>query len=771
MNFAGKTYAELGLRLPGAVGRTSVASMQWTHGLDVEAAQGCLVEPYKRSAWVQGAIKKISGPVASVAVDFYSAESGYSGIGQVPAGGRSQGKRYLTGRGRMGNCGGCEVKLPVLEQFLRSPMRRMGWSDIVEATIGWRKMAGESFWILPDSVLLPFPEAKAGVQVVLARPDRMRHVVDGGEIAGWVFTDKAGRSWNLLPEQVIQLARWNPYDEFRGLSEFEACRMAAESDWMAGRFAKNLMGNNGDTGPYIVAKAGVPSDEQRQQILADLRGKRAAQQRGDFRPVFLTGDISVEDPQVRSVDAAFIAGRIENRHEIAAALGVPPSMFDVKAAYSIGSASDFYQLILNTCVPEGDKICDGLVELARRLTGIEVEAFLDWDEHPVFQEVRKERLSSVDTLWTKGVPLGVVDEYLGLGLPDFPGKDVGYLPFGVAPVDGGQVPAVDPAVDPALGEPADPGEEMPVGGDVCPTPTGPGAGTAVMMEALRARVAAVEDGCCGWDVEDCVVRGRDPKEIAQWKDLMAKRRGTVRLYEGKLGKVAMAARAETLRRLELHGPVLLALNGVKRAAGADFVFDLVKFRSGLLTAMRGAAESALQTAGEHLYGEIGRDEAWRMPAPRALEFFKSRENKLANVADGIHEDVMGTLDEGLRDGDTMAQLAGRVRAQFNEFTSGRALTIARTETGAAFGVARDQAMRDAGIPFKRWLTSGNSKVRLAHKQMNGAIVPAGEKFVVADPKGGEVDEVDHPGDPDGLPWNVINCACVCVPSLVDEAGK
>ena len=104
-------------------------------------------------------------------------------------------------------------------------------------------------------------------------------------------------------------------------------------------------------------------------------------------------------------------------------------------------------------MPEGDKICDGLVELARRLTGIEVEAFLDWDEHPVFQEVRKERLSSVDTLWTKGVPLGVVDEYLGLGLPDFPGKDVGYLPFGVAPVDGGQVPAVDPAVDPALGEP------------------------------------------------------------------------------------------------------------------------------------------------------------------------------------------------------------------------------------------------------------------------------------------------------------------------------
>ena len=57
---------------------------------------------------------------------------------------------------------------------------------------------------------------------------------------GWVYTDSGGRQIPLLPEQVIHAKRWNPTNEFRGLGEIEAARMAAETDFLAGRYQNDV---------------------------------------------------------------------------------------------------------------------------------------------------------------------------------------------------------------------------------------------------------------------------------------------------------------------------------------------------------------------------------------------------------------------------------------------------------------------------------------------------------------------------------------------------
>ena len=82
-----------------------------------------------------------------------------------------------------------------------------------------------------------------------------------------------------------------------------------------------------------------------------LRAKREAASRGEFRPAFLSAEVSVEDPKAQALDAALVAQRIENRDEIAVAFGVPPSMFRTSASYSIGSASDYFRLIETGCMP------------------------------------------------------------------------------------------------------------------------------------------------------------------------------------------------------------------------------------------------------------------------------------------------------------------------------------------------------------------------------------------------------------------------------------
>jgi hypothetical protein len=700
-----------------------------------------LTDPYRRSAWVRGAIEKVSGPIAAVSVEWYPVTSG-----------PPRARRFLRRRPAAARRSpdAEEIALPVMDAFFAEPMPGLGYSDFVEGTVGWLKLAGESFWLLPDDAMLPFPQERAvAPQTILARPDRMQHIVEANQIKGWRFTDAAGRQWTLLPEQVIHLKSWNPYDLHRGLGAYEAAALAADTDYLAGKFARNLMANNGDTGPYINSKT-PPTDEQREQILTDLRAKRAAQLRGQFRPVFLYGDISVEDPQIQTIDAAQIMARVENRHEIFVALGVPPSMADVKAAYSIGSASDFFQLILNTCIPTGEKFADGLARLAKVFTGATVEAYLDWDEHPVMQEVRKERLASVDVLWSKGMPLRDVSEYLNLNLPEFVGDSVGYLPFGVAPTESLDAsPAPSPETNPDLAEP-DPVE------------------TAI--NALRQpRPEAPDCDCCSCSFDTLDTRGRDPKEIAQWKSIIAPRLATIRAYRSKFSRVLMAARREVLAKLDAANPPSALRTPHSKGVASDFLFSLADFSADFSQAMRVVGLDAVASAGKQLFGEVGKPDPWKNPPQATLEFLVDRENKMSDVPQQVFERIKDQLAEGFENGESISKISARIRSEFNAIDSERGRVIAQTETGAAYGFGRHEAIKAAGFTHKKWLTSGNDNVRKAHRVMNlRVVIPIGEPFIVTNPKTGEQDAIMHPGDSDGAPWNVINCHCTELPATANE---
>jgi hypothetical protein len=68
-------------------------------------------------------IKKVAGPIASVPMEW-----------------------ELRGE---------DVELPELEAFWAEPAEGLGWSDFVEASVGWLKLAGEFFWVMDDTWLAP----------------------------------------------------------------------------------------------------------------------------------------------------------------------------------------------------------------------------------------------------------------------------------------------------------------------------------------------------------------------------------------------------------------------------------------------------------------------------------------------------------------------------------------------------------------------------------------------------------------------------------------
>jgi SPP1 gp7 family putative phage head morphogenesis protein len=123
-----------------------------------------------------------------------------------------------------------------------------------------------------------------------------------------------------------------------------------------------------------------------------------------------------------------------------------------------------------------------------------------------------------------------------------------------------------------------------------------------------------------------------------------------------------------------------------------------------------------------------------------------------------HELLKNTLTEGLGKVETVSQLQDRVRETFN-FTESRSLTIARTETGQAAGVARDAAMGELGVEETEWSTAGDDVVRDSHADLDGDTVKRGEPF-----KNGLL----YPCDPAGDPGEVINCRCVSIPIVAKE---
>lgn len=738
----------LASRLPSAKGGDKV-EYWWNRIITAGDAEGPrLREPYRWSPWVQRAVKIKSNEISSATLRFMQAEA--------------------------------EFEEPDFLAYWKAPAigpngQRIPIAEVYEMLTGWLDLKGIYYLILDDEFLVPFPSAKTFPPLIIARPDRMKRIFSGKRLIGYEFTDAAGVGHALLPEQVIVNKFWNPYDDYEGLAPLDSVMNAAEGDYLAGLYVRNLMRNNGDQGVYVINEDGLPTDEQREQIVQALREKKAAAAAGSFKPVFLGGKIKIEDAKAQAPDAAFNETRIQSRHEIFIGLGVPPSMADVVASYSIGSASDRYQLIESTCIPLGIKLCGPFSVIASKMTGRPLEAMLDWDEHRVMQEVRIQRIDSATKLWDRGMPWETINEYLDLGMPDFEGWDTGYLPFSVVPTDDMLNPP-DPIV-PQVPE----GEATPADNNVPPDETGK---ALLNLKALFSRAqkfiqARREQNQTPDKFVVLATTKRSAHEVAQWRTHMAKRRVGEKRTHAAVTKNLMAARSEVLRNIERLVPVTptdaekstmsqsLLLQPFQKSGGLifDLNFNKEHFTGSLLGDLNKAAKQNMFEAGQQLFLEIGNDDPFTIPDPQVLLQLKKRTNLLRDVPDEMYKTVQNALVKGLEEGEGRGELSNRVRGVFNDMNRGRANTIAQTETASAYGFGRKHGMTESGVGFQQWLSSADDKVREEHAEANGQVVEVDEPFDV------DGEELMYPGDSDGgSAGNVINCRCVAIPVL-DEDGQ
>lgn len=672
-----------------------------------------LHSPYRDSVWVKRAIKHVSDPISSVPLVFYS-----------------------DGRG-----GEMIVEDLALKDFWKNPgvngkRVKQSPSKFIMATVGWYKLIGNAFWIMDDSWLDSSNKSKS--PLILARPDRMTPICENGngDLLGWRFVDGSGKTHDLIAEQVVHFSDWNPDDDIMGMPEWLAAKTAAESDYSAGQFAKSIMDNNGDRGQFVIAKGNVPSDEQREQIERMLRQKRELSRRGEYRAAFLTGDITVEDPSVQAVDQAFVTQRLENRHEVYIAFGVPPSYGDVVASYSVGSASDRYRLIEDTCRPMSEVLADGVEIVSERFMGYPVYAEFDWDEHSTMQEVRAERFDVAAKGWDRGIPWNVLSDHLRLRLPQFAGDNVSRVPFSMKTVEGES--KKDKEENPnASANKTNALDDLQTIFKNMPASSEPSSVTKVKFE-------------------------QDAAEKELWEMLQSKRKPWENSFEKRFNRILFSARAETLRNIsESYAPTEKSIaKSAIRKSSMSLTFDLTPWMDKISEGMGEITEQAVIEAGGQLVtDELELEEAVSLPTAAVESVVQNRQNMLSRTSTEIWHEIRELIAEGIDAGDSIDELANRIRNKFNDISKARARRIAVTETAVAYEQGRYLTMKEAGITHKKWITASDSSVRDSHKQVNGEVIPIDEHFVVGD------DALLHPADPNGSAEEVINCRCVSVADL------
>lgn len=128
-------------------------------------------------------------------------------------------------------------------------------------------------------------------------------------------------------------------------------------------------------------------------------------------------------------------------------------------------------------------------------------------------------------------------------------------------------------------------------------------------------------------------------------------------------------------------------------------------------------------------------------------------NRLSGIGDFLWGNARNALVEGMERGESIGDLSRRVRDSLS-VSQRRAETISRTEVIGASNKSSIEVIRATGlVSNKKWIATFDDRVRMSHLEAHDQTVSISDMFSVGD------DSLDHPGDPNGAPEEVINCRC------------
>ena len=620
---------------------------------------------------------------------------------------------------------------PVLDLW-EKPNKNMNGLQLWVGTYVSYMLFGESFWYYPDVSLNRSTGSRAlsaisrlGEGLVLLDPRRMTYRVEGGDVKWYIRT---GDSVDvpLDGDRLTPFRRYNPYNHVRGLSKVEAIIAEAAGDHAAAQWNERFFGeNNGMASGLLVPAIGANlTPDQRNDLLRTWNQRHGQTKRSIG---VLPAGWDFKDLGISQRDMDFKGLREYSREQILAMFGVPPFLAGVmdkanyanareqKEVYWYGTIQRFLTEIQATIN------ADFLPKL-----GIEnISAYPNWEIVKALTENLAEKVIVAKELFSMGFTKAMINERLDLGfdVDMLDDADIGYLPFSLSPVALLSEPRT-PA-GPATPPPED--DEEPDPEDEEKRFKGPLANTA--REARRALV---------WRAI-----------VSQTRDIEIQIDKTTRRFFRAVRDGVMA---------QLGGPKgWLIKQGIEDMDIEQLLAFIEDEGKKYYRAMTPQYKAAMKRGGEAIVLETGVAISFNLLDPEVIAALGRLYNRSKLIEETVYRQLQNEIAESMAAHETLAELTARVEA-VTDASMSRAHTIARTESGAAYGGGRYESMKQAGIKRHEWLSSHDPDVRDTHAGLDGQPRDIGSPFS---------NGLMYPKDPSGPPEEVINCRCVAIP-VVEE---
>lgn len=254
-------------------------------------------------------------------------------------------------------------------------------------------------------------------------------------IAHFTIDDGQGKPYQLPPEEFIQFKFHNPLNPWRGLSLISAIRLSIQIDELAQAWSYLFFKNSARPDYALMAPQGLTKDERDEYRLQLMTGHGFP---NSHEPIILeNGVVDVKPLNFAPKDLEWVSQRELSRDEIAAIFGVPDEIMGYgRDTYENFATAErvFWTLTLMPLIGKRDNT---LTHHFRNLGLLKPDERIKTDlaNVPALQEDLTGKVAQMQTMFNAGVPMNVINDRLGLGLPNLEGGDVGYLPAALVPVN------------------------------------------------------------------------------------------------------------------------------------------------------------------------------------------------------------------------------------------------------------------------------------------------------------------------------------------------
>lgn len=571
--------------------------------------------------------------------------------------------------------------------------------------------------------------------------------------------------------------KFKPEDVFYGWEPSGTDFRQAESEMQAARFDLSLVNlcdrhsigflRNNAVPAAIITTTQFPSDEAKRKFLRNWQaefggpenaGRVALNEVGEDGDGPVSDSIDVKVLGLSAKDSRLMEMRKDLTHEVAIALATPFSKLDASGRTFDNAEVEDRTWWEDTLLPELVDLQDDInMQLAPRL-GAEVGWFdlravraLARKTKPITQSVGAPAL-----LYARIMKINEARADYGLDLLE--DGDRFLTDDEVATLQGwgmsGQADAATArealaALEQRTAKPEQPNLD-PTPGHASLSPETCTPETRVvdpeLVEQRRARV---------WRQTDATVRTLEARWERAWGRLFTRQLdSTVSRLTGKRGRQALG-RAE-----QRDGEPAPRIDVEQLFSREFWEAETVDLASGLYEDVAAAATTRLSVA----YGVD-----FDLAAEWVSDFVDARANQLSGqVTQTTYEAIQAQLAEGVAAGESIDDIADRIRGLFQQTYASRAETVARTEVISAYNgaaVLGASTLPADVVAAQEWIATRDGRTREEHAAADGQLRRIGEAFEV----GGA--SMAYPGDPNGGAGNVVNCRCTVAFLTPDEYAE